>query len=99
MSELTNMLVNTNANVSVTLSLQDLKDLIEHYAQQITFVQDEPAPEDYEKLLTADEVCTELKVSRMTLHRWNKMGYLPCIHVGKSVRYRRSDIENFKINH
>lgn len=48
-----------------------------------------------EQLLTSDEVADILKVSKMTLHRWNKRGVLPKIEIGSKRRYRRADIEAF----
>lgn len=45
------------------------------------------------ELLTIDEVAKMLKVSKMTLHRWDKNGILKKIDVGGRRRYRRSDVE------
>lgn len=45
------------------------------------------------ELLTIDEVAKILKVSKMTLHRWDKNGVLRKVDVGGQRRYRRSDVE------
>lgn len=45
------------------------------------------------ELLTIDEVSEMLKVSKMTLHRWDKNGILRKIEVGGHRRYRRADVE------
>lgn len=45
------------------------------------------------ELFTIDEVATILKVSKMTLHRWDKEGILTKIDIGGQRRYRRSDVE------
>lgn len=45
------------------------------------------------ELLTTDEVAKILKVSKMTLHRWDKNGVLKKVDVGGQRRYRRSDVE------
>lgn len=45
------------------------------------------------ELLTIDEVADMLKVSKMTLHRWDKSGILQKVDVGGMRRYRRSDVE------
>ena len=50
------------------------------------------------ELLTIDEVCEMLKVSKMTLHRWDKNGVLKKIEVGGHRRYRRSDVEAITLN-
>lgn len=44
-------------------------------------------------LMTREEVCKYLGVTAATLHNWSKRGYLESIHVGRLVRYRRSDVE------
>ena len=50
------------------------------------------------ELLTIDEVAEMLKVSKMTLHRWDKNGVLKKIEVGGHRRYRRSDVEAVTVN-
>ena len=50
------------------------------------------------ELLTIDEVAEMLKVSKMTLHRWDKNGVLKQIEVGGHRRYRRSDVEAVTLN-
>lgn len=45
------------------------------------------------ELFTIDEVATILKVSKMTLHRWDKEGILTKIDIGGQRRYRRSDVD------
>ena len=50
------------------------------------------------ELLTIDEVAEMLKVSKMTLHRWDKLGILKKIEVGGKSRYRKSDVEAVTFN-
>lgn len=51
-----------------------------------------------DELLTIDEVAEMLKVSKMTLHRWDKLGILKKIEVGGKRRYRKSDVEAVTFN-
>lgn len=51
-----------------------------------------------DELLTIDEVCELLKVSKMTLYRWDKLGILKKIEVGGKRRYRKSDVEAVTFN-
>ncbi len=44
-------------------------------------------------LLTKKEVMERLHVTAMTLHRWNKSGYLPMKHVGRKVYYFVKDVD------
>ena len=45
------------------------------------------------ELLTIDEVSDMLKVSKMTLHRWDKSGILTKVEIGGQRRYHSSDVE------
>ena len=45
------------------------------------------------ELLTIDEVVSMLKVSKMTLYRWNLNDTLSKIEIGGKRRYRRADVE------
>lgn len=45
-----------------------------------------------EYLLTPEEAAELLKVSNVTLWRWNKSNYLTPVYVGGKKRYRNSDI-------
>ena len=46
-----------------------------------------------EIFLTVDEAVSRLGVSRSTLWRWDKEGYLKKIKRGKKITYRLSDVE------
>ena len=50
-------------------------------------------PKEQDDLLTIEQVSEYLGVTKPTLHRWNKLGYLTRFHVGRKVRYRRADVE------
>ena len=45
------------------------------------------------ELLSIEEVADMLKVSKMTLYRWNLNDTLPKIEIGGKRRYRRADVE------
>lgn len=93
------LLRNGSANVCVTLSLADLRDFFaELLEQRTTAATREPVEvERPGELMTRDEVCAYLGVTKPTLHRWNKLGYLTNVHVGRKVRYRREDVEAFAV--
>lgn len=50
-----------------------------------------PLPETV--LLNRDAVANRLKVSKSTLWRWSRSGYLTAIHIGRAVWYRKVDVE------
>lgn len=45
-----------------------------------------------ERLLTPKELCARLKVSRVTGWKLTSERGLKCIHIGRSVRIRESDL-------
>lgn len=44
-------------------------------------------------LMTADEVAKAFRVSDQTVYRWGETGKLDQIRIGKTIRFRRSDVE------
>lgn len=75
----------------VRISLQDLQEaadiLAERVAQKLG-----ASRASNDELMSSDDVARQLGVSKMTLWRWDKIGYLNAIKVGKQRRYRRQDI-------
>lgn len=45
------------------------------------------------ELLTASEVSARFRVSTSTVYRWAREGQLEVVRIGKTVRYRSSDVE------
>lgn len=46
-----------------------------------------------EMLLTPAEVCEQLKISDVTLWRWQKAEYLTPLYIGGKRRYKASDVQ------
>ncbi|SHF60633.1 transcriptional regulator, AlpA family [Desulforamulus putei DSM 12395] len=44
-----------------------------------------------DELLTTDEICEWLKVTRRTIERWRKNG-LPFFKIGSSVRFNKEEV-------
>ena len=45
------------------------------------------------ELLTTDEVCDLLSISRVTVWHWDKKGLLKSVRLGNLKRFRRADID------
>lgn len=49
----------------------------------------------HEKLTTAEWVAEKLGIPLPSIYDYARRGVLPCVRVGKLVRFRPSDIESF----
>ena len=85
-------LFNLHGNVSVSISLADLKE----FALALIAEAAAKPVEAEEKYLTTDEVCNILHVSSNTLWRWNKSQYLCSVKVGRTPMYKLSDVNNLR---
>ena len=80
------------ANLTVQVSLGDLRLFHEEIVQRAISKQEEQT-KTKDELLSVPEVMSLLKVSRTSLFRWQKNGYLEPIKTGGRCRYRKSEIE------
>jgi len=87
-------LIDKDANVSVTVNLNDLKVVISSIvAEERERANREFAEKNERATLTRKEVCEMLEISFSTLWRWGKDKYLRPVYVGSKVLYRRQDVE------
>lgn len=77
------------------VSAQDLKNAIDASIQQAIQELMGNMPMS-DKLIPLKEVAETLNVSRCTLNRWNKDGYLIPIKIGRKVFYRQNDINEIR---
>lgn len=82
-------------NIVLQLKKEDLQEFAKQIllgAKSIAKLEAEAAATS-DQLLTIDEAAKLLSVSKMTLYRWDKNGYLKKVEIGGKRRYRKSDIE------
>ncbi len=48
-----------------------------------------------DELLTLKEAACALRISRSTIRRLTELGALPCVHFGRALRFRLSDLRLF----
>lgn len=82
-------LIRSGANVQLVINALDLREAFIQWSEEMKHTEPVRQEEDY---LTAKETADKLGVDLSTLWRWNKSGYLKKIKVGKSVKYKGSDI-------
>ena len=76
-------LLNEEANVLLVVSLADLKEFA------LDLMNSQSVEDQGEK----DDVAKMLDVSRVTLWRWNNVGYLKAVKLGAKTMYRQSDVK------
>lgn len=59
----------------------------------LKMIEEAAATRQAEHLVTAKEAMETLQVSKTTLWRWEKLGYLVPVRVGGGNRYKYSDIQ------
>ena len=91
-------ILSSGANVSVTVTADDLRVFLAEVAQQVINQEKaaQAAKNDVEMLNQA-QVCSYLGVSKATVWRWEKIGYLrPSTRMGSRPMYNKTDVERIK---
>ena len=84
-------------NISITVGISDLKEFgLSLIEEGRAMGRAERVQETY---LTPDEVAKMLGVSKSTLWRWNKNGYLKHTKCGRRPFYKKSDIDKIMGSH
>lgn len=83
-------LLESGANVSVTVKLDDLRTIFKEAAGGLRLAPEEPPAEEF---LSRKEVLAVLKIDSSTLWCWEKTGYIKSYPFGGRKRYRREDVE------
>lgn len=81
--------ISSNSQIQLVLNKADLKELFLNWQEEMV---QKPQKEE-SPLLTPAEVTEKYRVSKVTLWRWDKMGLLTPIKMGRKSFYRQSDIE------
>lgn len=91
-------ILSSGANVSITVTADDLRVFLAEVAQEVMNKEKaaQAAKNDVEMLNQA-QVCSYLGVSKATVWRWEKIGYLrPSTRMGSRPMYLKSEIEKLK---
>lgn len=83
-------LLNSGANVSVTVGLEDLREIFKEVAGGLKPAKVDPPPEEF---LSRKEVLSLLKIDSSTLWSWEKTGYIKSVPFGGRKRYKLADVE------
>ena len=91
-------ILTSGANVNITISANDLREFLTEISKQVAEKEKaaEAARNDVEMLNQA-QVCSYLGVSKATVWRWEKIGYLkPSTRMGARPMYIKTDVERIK---
>ncbi len=83
-------LLNSGANVSVTLKLEDLREI---FKEMVSSVKSKATDQQSEEFLSRKEVLNILKIDSSTLWSWEKTGYIKSYPFGGRKRYKLVDVE------
>ena len=87
-------MIRTNQPIQVVCMLDDLKSIFEEWkAEQVENERKQAQEAQKDEYLTVEQVGKLLDVSKPTLWRWAKIGYLIPVKVGHKNYYRQSDID------
>ena len=91
-------LIAEGANVYVTVSVADLREFFEEVAKDTAAKERAAEAErNADGVMSQTDVCKFLGVSKSTLWRWDKYGYLsPSGRMGRTPQYLKSDVERIK---
>jgi len=53
-----------------------------------------PGSRQDDELMTIEESAEWLGLSKATLYKWSSQGTVPVVRIGRSIRFRRSDLSN-----
>ena len=86
-------LLNETKNLSITTTLNDLKEFAKYIIQQTkSDLEEAIIAQKSESYISTKTACEMLDVDSTTLWRWNKKKYLVPASIGGKNRYRMSDI-------
>ena len=89
--------LNSDDNVCFTISAKELRMFLQEIVRQEIDKNKEYEAQHSDVPMTQTEVCDYLGVSKSTLWRWEKIGYLiPSTRMGSRPMYRKSDVEKIK---
>lgn len=83
-------LLNSGANVSITLKLDDLREFFKEINGSLKPNSKEQQSEEF---LSRKEVLSILKIDSSTLWSWKKTGYIKSYPFGGRKRYKFADVE------
>ena len=90
-------LLNSEAHISIVVTPADLREFGISLINETMAAKTKEKPS--EKYLSTDETAAMLGVSKNTLWRWAKNGYISPVKIGHKSSYKLSDINKIRENY
>ena len=74
--------------LNITLSREELEQIIEDTVFKVT----SSAQLSNEKLISETELSEKIGISKVTLHKFRKLGLIPFIKVNRTIRYNYHEV-------
>lgn len=78
----------------MTVPLIDLSHLLNEFENRVRKVLDESKETEFKKLYTPEQTCQLLSISKSTLQRWTRSGYIKAVQVqGSRPKYEAREVD------
>src|SRR2546423_15281516 len=89
-SKIKNMAILIFQGITVDELLSKIEDVVnKKLKEQISILK---PPKDYE-YWNVDKVSEFLQISKVTLHKWKKLGYLKAYRIGRRILFKSDEVE------
>ncbi len=80
--------------IFITLSFEEFTQTIKDCVTEVLYqdTQDKTSKEVPEELLTISDVQEIFQVSKVTIHKWKKLGLIPFYKVNRKLYFKKSEI-------
>ena len=83
----------SNATMFVAMPLNEFQELIEKMINDgLEKFNRKPVPVPTDELLSIEEVCTMLHVSKVTIHKWKKKKLIFSYRIGRKIYFKKHEV-------
>ena len=85
----------SDATLFVAMPFSEFKELIEKMIDNgLEKYINKPAPAQKEELLSIEEACALLRVSKVTIHKWKKRRLILSYRIGRKIYFKKQELLN-----
>jgi excisionase family DNA binding protein len=76
----------------LSVSKEELKAMIQEAVLALSSVPPASKPEIDTQLLKIEQVCELLKVSKVTIHKWKRLGIIPFHRISNRIFFKKEEV-------